>query len=106
MHKETITVAVAEPGRGEPVYWGEIANKPKTVEKLLGKLSEAYDGGLLRLFYEAGPCGYVLYRQILASGHDCQVVAPSKIPKAPGERIKTDRRDALKLARLLRSGDL
>lgn len=106
VHKETITVAVAEPGRGEPVYWGEIANKPKTVEKLLGKLSEAYGGGLLRLCYEAGPCGYVLYRQILASGHDCQVVAPSKIPKAPGERIKTDRRDALKLARLLRSGDL
>jgi len=56
------------------------------------------------LCYEAGPCGYVLYRQILASGHDCQVVAPSKIPKAPGERIKTDRRDALKLARLLRFG--
>ena len=56
--------------------------------------------------YEAGPCGYVLYRQIIASGHDCQVVAPSRIPKAPGERIKNDRRDALKLARLLRGGDL
>jgi len=106
VHKETIAVAVAEPGRGEPVYWGEIANKPKTVEKLLGKLSEAYGGGLLQFCYEAGPCGYVLYRRILASGHDCQVVAPSKIPKTPGERIKTDRRDALKLARLLRGGDL
>ena len=106
VHKDTIAVAVAEPGRGEPVYRGEIANRPKSVEKLLAKLSAAYGGSLLQLCYEAGPCGYVLYRQILASGHDCQVVAPSRIPKTPGERIKTDRRDALKLARLLRSGDL
>jgi transposase len=106
VHKETIAVAVAEPGRGEPIYRGEIANTPKKVEKLVAKLSEAYDGGLLLFCYEAGPCGYVLYRQLIASGHDCQVVAPSRIPKAAGERIKTDRRDALKLARLLRSGDL
>jgi transposase len=106
VHKETIAVAVAEPGRGEPVYRGEIANKPKKVEKLVAKLSESYGGGLLLFCYEAGPCGYVLHRQILACGHDCQVVAPSKIAKTPGERIKTDRRDALKLARLLRSGDL
>jgi transposase len=106
VHKETIAVAVAEPGRGEPVYRGEIANKPKKVEKLVAKLSESYGGGLLLFCYEAGPCGYVLLRQILACGHDCQVVAPSKIAKTPGERIKTDRRDALKLARLLRSGDL
>ena len=106
VHKETIAVAVAEPGRGEPVYRGEIANKPKKVEKLVAKLSESYGGGLLQFCYEAGPCGYVLYRQLLACGHDCQVVAPSRIPRAPGERIKTDRRDALKLARLLRAGDL
>ena len=106
VHKETIAVAVAEPGRAEPVYRGEIANKPKSIEKLIGKLSAAYDGALLQFCYEAGPCGYVLYRQILACGHDCQVVAPSRIPRTPGERIKTDRRDALKLARLLRAGDL
>ena len=106
VHKETIAVAVAEPGRAAPVYRGEIANRPKSVQKWLGKLSESYAGGLLAFCYEAGPCGYVLYRHILASGHDCQVVAPSRIPKAPGERLKTDRRDALKLARLLRSGDL
>jgi transposase len=106
VHKETIAVAVAEPGRGEPIYRGEIANTPKKVEKLIAKLSEACDGGLLLFCYEAGPCGYGLYRQLIASGHDCEVVAPSKIPKAAGERIKTDRRDALKLARLLRSGDL
>ena len=106
VHKETIAVAVAEVGRAEPVYRGEIANKPKNVEKLVAKLSATYDGGLLQFCYEAGPCGYVLHRQILACGHDCQVVAPSKIPRTPGERIKTDRRDALKLARLLRSDDL
>jgi len=106
VHKETIAVAVAEPGRGEPIYRGEIANTPKKVERLIAKLSEAYDGGVLLFCYEAGPCGYGLYRQLIASGHDCQVVAPSQIPKKAAERIKTDRRDALKLARLLRSGDL
>jgi hypothetical protein len=84
VHKDSIAVAVAEPGRCEPVYRGEIANKPKSVEKLVAKLSEAYEGALLQFCYEAGPCGYVLYRQILACGHDCQVVAPSRIPRAPG----------------------
>lgn len=106
VHKETIAIAVAEPGRQEPVYEGEIANTPKRVERKIQQLSERYGGGLLQFVYEAGPCGYGLYRQLLASGHDVQVVAPSRIPKAPGERIKTDRRDALKLARLARSGDL
>ncbi|MBK5929587.1 IS110 family transposase [Halochromatium salexigens] len=106
VHKETIAVAVAEPGRDEPLYRGEIANTPKKVERLIAQLSEAYDGGLLLFCYEAGPCGYGLYRQLIASGHDCEVVAPSLIPQKAGERIKTDRRDALKLARLLRSGDL
>ena len=92
-------MALAEPGRAEPMYRGEIANKPKSIEKLIAKLSEAYDGALLQFCYEAGPCGYVLYRQILACGHDCQVVAPSRIPRTPADRIKTDRRDALKLAK-------
>ena len=103
VHKETIAIAVAEPGRQEPVYEGEIANTPKRIERKIRRLSERYGGGLLQFVYEAGPCGYGLYRQLLASGHDAQVVAPSRIPKEPGERIKTDRRDALKLAR---SGDL
>jgi transposase len=106
VHKETIAIAVAEPERQEPVYEGEIANMPKRVERKIQQLSERYGGGLLQFVYEAGPCGYGLYRQLLASGHDVQVVAPSRIPKAAGERIKTDRRDALKLARLARSGDL
>lgn len=106
VHKETIAVAVAGPGRGEPDYHGEIPNRPKAVEKLIRRLSEQAMGGVLLFCYEAGPCGYGLYRQIMAAGHECQVVAPSLIPCKPGERIKTDRRDALKLGKLLRSGDL
>ena len=106
VHKDSIAVAVAWPGRSEPESHGEIANKPKTIDKLIRRLSQAVEGGVLLFCYEAGPCGYGLYRQITASGHDCQVVAPSLIPKKPGERIKTDQRDAIKLSRHLRSGDL
>jgi len=106
VHKETIAVAVARAGRTDPEFRGEIANRPKTVAKLVERLSQEFDGEVLLFCYEAGPCGYVLYRQILELGHDCQVVAPSLIPKKPGERIKTDRRDAGKLSRFLRSGDL
>lgn len=106
VHKETIAVGVALPGRAEPVYQGEIANEPKTVKKWLMRLQQTFGGEVLLFCYEAGPCGYGLYRQLLEAGHDCQVVAPSLIPKKAGERIKTDRRDALKLARLLRAGEL
>ena len=106
VHKETIAVAVALPGREEPQYRGEIAHEPKAIQKWLNRLNAEFDGALLLFCYEAGPCGYGLYRQLLEVGHACQVVAPSLIPKKPGERIKTDRRDALKLARLLRAGDL
>jgi transposase len=73
---------------------------------LIGRLSKEFEGAVILFCYEAGPCGYGLHRQILGLGHDCEVVAPSLIPKKPGERIKTDRRDALKLARLLRAGEL
>jgi len=106
VHKETIAVAVARAGREEPEFRGEIANKPKKVARLVERLSQEFNGEVLLFCYEAGPCGYVLYRQLLELGHDCQVVAPSLIPKKPGERIKTDRRDAGKLSRFLRSGDL
>ena len=106
VHKETIAVAVAQAGREAPESRGEIANKPKTVAKLVERLNREFGGEVLLFCYEAGPCGYGLYRQLLALGHDCQVVAPSLIPKKPGERIKTDRRDARKLAQALRSGDL
>jgi transposase len=106
VHKETIAVAVAGASRLDPEFRGEIANKPKTIAKLVERLSREFNGEVLLFCYEAGPCGYVVYRQILELGHDCQVVAPSLVPKKPGERIKTDRRDARKLAQFLRNGDL
>ena len=106
VHKETIVVAVARAGREAPESRSEIANKPKTVAKLVERLNQEFEGEVLLFCYEAGPCGYGLYRHLLGLGHDCQVVAPSLIPKKPGDRIKTDRRDARKLAQALRSGDL
>ena len=106
MHKETIAVAVSLPGRDAPAYRGEIAHEPKVLKRWLERLNDEFGGALLLFCYEAGPCGYGLYRQLTEAGHECQVVAPSLIPKKPGARIKTDRRDALKLARLLRAGDL
>ena len=97
--------AVAEAGRdGEIRYLGEFENTPDTVAKLIRKLAGRYER--LHVCYEAGPTGYGLYRQILAFGHDCIVVAPSLIPRRSGERVKTNRRDAQSLARLLRAGEL
>lgn len=106
VHKNTIAVSVAVAGRTEPESRGEISNSRKSIAKLVAQLSQEFNGEVLLFCYEAGPCGYVLYHQITGLGHDCQVVAPSLIPKTPGEQIKTDRRDARKLSRLLRSGDL
>ncbi len=104
VHKETIAVAVALPGRGDPVYRGEIAHRRGSLRRLMGRLSP--HGEVLSFCHEAGPCGYGVYREIVELGHDCQVVAPGLIPRKPGDRVKTDRRDALTLARLHRSGDL
>jgi len=81
VHKDTIAVAVARAGRDEPEYRGEIAHAPKALAKLLRRLSEVFDGAPLLFCYEAGPCGYGVYRQIVDSGHECQVVAPSLIAK-------------------------
>lgn len=106
VHKDTIAVAIALPGGEEPAYQGEIAHEPRKVGKWLDRLSAEFDGLVLLFCYEAGPCGYRLYRQLMEAGHGCLVVAPSLIPRKAGERIKTDRRDALKLARLLRAGEL
>lgn len=103
-HKDTIAVAVADATGGKARYFGEIANRPAAITKLLKRLSP--DGELVSCCYEAGPCGYAIYRQISDSGHDCQVVAPSLIPSRPGDRVKTDRRDSESLARLHRAGEL
>ena len=106
VHKDSISVALAPSGREPPSHLGEVANQPAAVGKLARRLGERHGGELVQFCYEAGPCGYDLHRQLTGLGFDCAVVAPSRIPKAPGERVKTDRRDACKLARLLRSGDL
>ncbi len=103
-HKETIAVGIAETGRGKPLYYGEINNTPEAISTLMKKLSPS--GEVLAFCYEAGPCGYVIHRQITQAGHQCDVVAPSLIPMRPGDRVKTDRRDAESLARLHRSGEL
>ena len=96
VHKETIAVALAEAGvRGDVREYGKIANTPAAVRALAAKLSRA--GSELRFCYEAGPCGYGIQRQLTLAGHECVVVAPSLIPHKPGDRIKTDRRDAISL---------
>jgi len=103
--KLKISVALAEEGRqGEVRFLGEIDNTPEAVRRLVGKLASRYSEVLF--CYEAGPTGYGLQRQISALGHECVVIAPSLIPKRPGERVKTNRRDALTLARLHRAGEL
>jgi transposase len=102
VHAETIAVAVAEPD-GEVRSLGTIANREDSIRKLIKKLGPPEQ---LRACYEAGPTGFVLYWQLAQLSVECAVVAPSLVPKKPGDRVKTDRRDALKLARSHRSGDL
>src|SRR5262245_17170652 len=98
-------VAVAEGGReGEIRFGGEIEDRPVGIERLIKKLARRYKK--LQVCFEAGPTGYGLYRQMQALGHDCLVVAPALIPRRSGERVKTNRRDALSLARLFRAGEL
>ena len=105
VHKASISVSVAEEGRdGEVRFIGAIANTSLDVAKLARRLAK--EGHRLEFCYEAGPCGYGLYRQLTELGHGCTVVAPSLIPTRPGDRIKTDRRDSQRLAILHRSGEL
>ena len=105
VHKYSISVALAEEGRdGDVRFLGDFENTPAAIAKFCRTLSRKAEN--LELCYEAGCCGYGIYRQLTADGHNCMVVAPSRIPRAPGDRIKTDRRDAQRLAVLHRSGDL
>jgi len=101
-HKDTIVVAVLLPGAAHPVEW-QLVNEPGAVRRLARKLEREAPGGV-RCCYEAGPGGYVLQRQLVAAGIPCTVIAPSLIPVKPGQAIKTDRRDARKLAELFRAG--
>ncbi len=102
VHAETIAVAVAEPD-GTVRSLGLVANRPESIRRLVRKLAPVEEQ---RFCYEAGPTGYVLYWQLTALGAQCEVVAPSLVPVKPGDRVKTDRRDALKLAHSYRAGDL
>src|SRR6266446_4007365 len=103
--KSRNAVAIAEAGRaGEVRFFGEIENTAAATAKLVRKLAGKYQR--LTFCYEAGPTGYGLYRQIRSLGYECLVVAPSLIPRKPGDRVKTNRRDALSAVKLLRAGEL
>jgi transposase len=105
VHKESIAVAYAPEDRGtDVVSLGAIGTRQCDIDKLVRTLQSK--GATLVFVYEAGPCGYWLYRYLTRKGFSCHVVAPSLIPRKPGDRVKTDRRDAVMLARLMRSGDL
>ena len=103
VHKESIDITVAEVG-AEVRRWGQIGGDRAGLEKSVRKLESS--GAELHFVYEAGPCGFWIQRLIAARGHACWVVSPSLIPKKSGERIKTDRRDSEKIARMARTGEL
>ncbi len=105
VHKNSIAIAIAEEGRkGEVRNYGTIDNNMTALDKVIRKLLS--DNSELLFAYEAGPCGYGIYRHLTGNGFHCEVVAPSLIPKKSGDRIKNDRRDAQMLARLYRAGEL
>src|SRR5271166_5242482 len=104
MHKATISVAVADAGRGGEVrHIGTIENSPTAIGKLARRLERRH--GTVEFVYEAGSCGYNVQRQLTGMGLTCRVCAPSLTPRKPGDRIKNDRRDAIALARLHRAGE-
>jgi transposase len=104
VHKATIAIAIVRGTRNAAHFYGEIENTPQAITNLVKKLS--VDGEVINFCYEAGPCGYELYHQLQSLGHECDVVAPSLIPRKSGIRIKTDRRDAMALAKLHATGHL
>ena len=105
VHKDSIAVAHAAGGRADPpVFVGAIGSRQADLDQLIRRLQGKT--AQLTFAYEAGPSGDGLYRYLTGKGLACQVVAPSLIPRKPGDKVKTDRRDAVALARLLRSGDL
>ncbi len=104
VHKDSIAVAIARPGRAQPAWPGTIPNRRSSLLRLISRLSP--DGLVLSFCDEVGPCGYGIYREIMETGHHCVVVAPGLVPRGATDRIKTDRRDATMLAREHRSGSL
>jgi transposase len=106
VHNDTIAVSLAPSDSTEVRRYGILGGQHEDVLKLLKKLQAAHPGTVLKFCYEAGPRGYPLCRFIRQHGAECLIVAPSKVPRQPGDRVKTDRRDADQLARLLRAGEL
>lgn len=104
VHKETMAVSIAEAKGGEVRYFGEIKNTPEAIKRLCDKIKPKE--GTLFFCYEAGPCGFGIHRQLIDLGWDCLVVATSLIPRKVGDRVNTDKRDSILLARLLRAGEL
>jgi transposase len=105
VHKETVSIAIAEAERGGEVrHVGTIANSPETIAKMARRFKHKYQS--LEFVYEAGGCGYRIQRQLTELGFTCRICAPSMTPRKPGDRIKNDTRDATALARLLRAGEL
>ena len=106
-HTSFIEVAYIEDVRGvKPIHLGKNPSTKQSVTKLVRRFESKYPHATLHFVYEAGPCGYWIYRLITSLGHCCYVIAPSLIPKKPGDKIKTDKRDAMNLAKLLKSEDL
>lgn len=103
VHKDSIAIAVAAPGRAAPRFVGTVGPQMKELLRALSHLGKPEH---VLLAYEAGPCGYGLARELARHGYRCEVIAVAKMPRKPGDRIKTDRRDALSLARYLRAGEL
>jgi len=103
VHKDSIVIAVAEEGRGAAEVHGKVPSDWGALRKTLKRLGKNHS---LRCCYEAGPCGYGLHREMKKAGIHCVVIAPSLVPVQSGNRVKTDQRDAKKLAHFLRSGDL
>lgn len=106
-HKSFTQVSVLKDNRGEnPITYGRIDSSKSAFIKLAQKLQSLYPKATLHFIYEAGPCGYWIYRLLTSLGHPCFIVAPSLIPKKPGDKVKTDKRDAAKLAKLFRADEL
>jgi transposase len=106
VHNDSIAVSIAPSDSTEVRRYGIIGGEHDDVLKLVKKLQAAHPGAVLKFCYEAGPRGFALCRCLRAHGLDCILVCPSKVPRKPGERVKTDRRDADQLARLFRAGEL
>ena len=106
-HKEFIEVAYIEDGfQGQPYHLGRISSAKTSIKKMVRQFESKYPHATLHFVYEAGPCGYWIYRLLTSLGQSCYVVAPSLIPKKTGDRVKIDKRDAFKLAQSLKNADV